>query len=179
MRLRWMSAAVLAWASAAPAATVHICWVGANGYTMTGLMEFPDALLSAGMITEAEVTRLRIAGYHEGRPIGTWDMADATETTTWYLRYLPQEMRFPTNSEVPGPFDQGWNADGTAADCGAGGFGFNAGNRAQDFCLDGVWIEASGVPPETPFYAQSDAPFTPDCLGTELLSALPRAAQDG
>jgi hypothetical protein len=93
--------------------------------------------------------------------------------------FFSREMRFITNSEVLGPFNQGWNADGTATDCGPGGFGFNAGNFAQDFCLDGVWIEASGVPPETPFLAQSEAPFTPDCLGTELLSALPRAAQDG
>jgi hypothetical protein len=116
-------------------------------------MEFPDELLPSDMITEAEVTRFTIAGYLNGALIGTWDMADRTDTTTWYLRYLQREMRFPTNSEVPGPFDQGWNADGTATDCGAGGFGFNAGSYAQDFCLYGVW--------------------------TELLSALPRGSGAG
>lgn len=160
-------------ATTADAAMVYICWVGANGYTMTGSMEFPDSLANADMITEADVTRFKIAGYFEGQLIGTWDMADRTETTTWYLRYFPREMRFPTNAEVPGIIDQGWNADGTATDCGPGGFGFNAGNYAQDFCLDGVWIEPSGVPPETPFFAQTEAPWTPDCSGPRLLSGLP------
>ena len=177
--LRCLTVAATLWTTTADAAVVYICWVGGNGYTMTGSMEFPDALLSTDLITEAEVTRFRIAGYFDGALIGTWDMADRTDTTTWYLRYLPREMRFPTNSEVQGPFDQGWNAYGTATDCGAGGFGFNAGNRAQDFCLDGVWIVQSGVPPETPFFAQSRAPWTPDCLGTELLSALPRGPGTG
>ncbi len=160
-------------ATTADAAMVYICWVGANGYTMTGSMDFPDSLADADMITEADVTRFKIAGYFEGQLIGTWDLADRTETTTWYLRYFPREMRFPTNAEVPGLIDQGWNADGTATDCGPGGFGFNAGNYAQDFCLDGVWIEPSGVPPETPFFAQSEAPWTPDCSGPRLLSGMP------
>lgn len=171
--LRILTATTLLWASTADAAMVYICWVGGNGYTMTGSMEFPDSLLTADMVTESDVTRFKIAGYLEGQLIGTWDMADRTETTTWYLRYLPSEMRFPTNSEIPGPFDQGWNADGTATDCGAGGFGFNAGNYAQDFCLDGVWIEPSGVPPETPFFAQTEAPWSPDCSGPRLIGALP------
>ena len=169
--LRALTVAALFCAEAAQAATVHFCWVGGNGHTMTGVMEFDDAALSAPMITEEEVTAFRIEGYRDGVLIGSWDMADRTATTTWYLRYLPREMRFPTNSEVPGPFDQGWNADGTATDCGAGGFGFNAGNYAQDFCLDGVWIEASGVPPETPFLAQPEAPSSPDCSGPQMLSA--------
>lgn len=172
MLLRALTMAAALCASGTQAATVHFCWVGGNGHTMTGVMEFDDALLSAPMITEAEVTAFRIAGYRDGALIGSWDMADRTATTTWYLRYLPQEMRFPTNSEVPGPFDQGWNADGTATDCGAGGFGFNAGNYAQDFCLDGIWIEASGVPPETPFPAQSSPPPTPDCAGLQMISGL-------
>ena len=177
--LRCLTAAAMLWATTSDAAMVYICWVGGNGYTMTGSMEFPNELLSADMITEAEVTHFTIAGYLNGALIGTWDMADRNDTTTWYLRYLPREMRFPTNSEVPCPFDQGWNADGTATDCGAGGFGFNAANRAQDFCRDGVWIEDSGVPPKTPFFAQSKAPWTPDCLGTELLSSLPRGSGAG
>ena len=36
----------------ANAAVVHICWVGANGYTMTGRMAFPDPLLAAPLVTE-------------------------------------------------------------------------------------------------------------------------------
>jgi hypothetical protein len=71
---------------------------------------------------------------------------------------------------VPGPFDQGWNADGTAQDCDADEFGFNAGNYAQDFCLGGVWIEESGVEPQKPFIAQWTAPTDPACAGPALLS---------
>lgn len=154
----------------AEAALVHFCWAGSNGYTMIGSMEFPDALLGAEVVTEAEVTRFRIAGFRDGELIGTWDIAEREPDDTWYLRYFPQEMMFPTNGEIPGPFDQGWNADGTAADCDADEFGFNAGNYAQDFCLGGVWLEESGVPPQKPFIAQNHAPDDPACGGPALLS---------
>jgi hypothetical protein len=156
------------------AAVVHFCWLGANGYSMTGSMEFPDHLLDADVITEADVTAFRIAGYKDLRLIGTWDAMTRAPGDTWYLRYFPRDWHFPTNGEVPGPFDQGWNADGTATDCGEGGFGFNAGNYAQDVCLSGVWIEESGVPPATPFIAQSTPPTDPGCRGEALLSKRPR-----
>lgn len=161
-------------AGPASAAVVHFCWRGANGYSMTGVMEFPDSLLGAGMITESDVTAFRITGYRDGVPIGSWDAMTREPDDTWYLRYFPQSWRFPTDGEVPGPFDQGWNADGTATDCGEGGFGFNAGNYAQDFCLSGVWIEESGVPPPTPFIAQAEPPADPTCRGEALLSRFPR-----
>jgi hypothetical protein len=169
LRAALVSSLVLG-AGPSQAALVYFCWQGSNGYTMTGTMEFPDTLLSSSMITEADITRFKIAGYLEGTLIGTWDLADRQEFTTWYLRYIPSEMRFPTNAEVPGPIDQGWNADGTATDCGSPGFGFNAGNYAQDFCLDGIWVEPSGVPPSTPFLAQLEAPYSPDCSGPAFTS---------
>ena len=152
------------------AATVWICWQGANGYTMSGRMEFPDTLLDAEMITEADVTAFEITGYRDGIALGSWSLAARQDRQTWYLRYLPREGVFPTDERVPGPFDQGWNADGTATDCGPGGFGFNAGNYAQDFCLDGVWLEDSGMPPSTPFYALDEAPYIADCSDPALLS---------
>ncbi len=158
------------WAQPSHAALVHFCWAGSNGYTMTGSMEFPDDLAQADVITEQEVTRFRIAGFQNGALIGTWDMSTREPDDTWYLRYFPRLMQFPTNSEVPGPFDQGWNADGTAMDCDEGEFGFNAGNYAQDFCLSGVWIEESGVEPQKPFIAQTTAPTDPACAGPALLS---------
>ena len=149
---------------------VHFCWAGSNGYTMTGSMEFPAELMDADFITEADVTRFRIAGFKDGELIGTWDISTRAPDDTWYLRYFPREWMFPTNSEVPGLFDQGWNADGTAADCDEGEFGFNAGNYAQDFCLGGVWIEESGVEPAKPFRTQPVAPTDPACAGPALLS---------
>ena len=157
-------------ADPASAALVHFCWAGSNGYTMTGSMEFPDALLEADMVTDADVTRFRIAGFLDGQVIGKWDMGARAPDDTWYLRYFPRTMMFPTNGEVLGPFDQGWNADGTAMDCDEGEWGFNAGNWAQDFCLDGVWVEASGVEPAKPFIAQWTAPTDPACAGPALLS---------
>lgn len=157
-------------APAAAAETVHFCWQGDNGYTMTGRMEFPDALALAPLITEDDVTAFRITGYRDGVTLGSWDMETREDDATWYLRYLPQRMEFPVDAMIPGPFDQGWNADGTAANCGSPGFGFNAGNHAQDFCLDGVWIEESGMPPPTPFFAMTEPPPTPDCSGPMLMS---------
>ena len=157
----------------AQAATVHLCWIGANGYTMTGTMTFPDALAQADLITEADVERFKISGYLDGQLIGTWDLNQLTPETDWVLRYHPREMLFPTTEGLLSGSYQEWNADGTATSCGPGGFGFNAGNYAQDFCLDGVWIEMSGVPPETPFYAQSEAPWKPDCSGPNLTSKRP------
>lgn len=163
------AAAVALYSTHAQAAIVHFCWVGGNGYTMTGTMEFPDELLDAEMITEADVTRFKISGYLDGQLIGTWSLDQLTPTTSWTLRYLPRTMVFPTTEGPLSGSYQEWNADGTATDCGPGGFGFNAGNYAQDFCLNGVWVEPSGVPPETPFVAQTTAPYRSDCAGTALI----------
>ncbi|MBP1804991.1 hypothetical protein [Rubellimicrobium aerolatum] len=167
--IRW-SLLLALWAQPSQAALVHFCWAGSSGYTMVGSMEFPDALAGAEVVTEADVTRFKIAGFKDGSPIGTWDATTRAPDDTWYLRYWPRLMQFPTNGEVPGPFDQGWNADGTAADCDEGEFGFNAGNYAQDFCLSGVWVEESGVEPQKPFIAQTTAPTDPECAGPALLS---------
>jgi hypothetical protein len=151
------------------AADFNFCWKGSNGYTMTGRIGFPDSLLDAPLITENDVTGFKIAGYHNGDQIGTWNMNDRDAFTSWYLRFVPATLTFPTNDMVEGPIDQAWNADGTASDCGTPGFGFNAGNNAQDFCLNGVWIEESGVPPETPFVATAGR-ITPDCDTAPVLS---------
>ena len=159
-------------AAPAHAAVVHICWVGANGYTMTGRMAFPDPLLAAPLVTEADITAFRITGYLQGQLLGKWDLSDLTPATTWYLRYFPDTMTFPTTGEYVSPYgiDQGWNANGDVTDCGSPGFGFNAANYAQDFCLNSTWVEPSGMPPETPFKASMQAPYTPDCAGPALVS---------
>jgi hypothetical protein len=165
-----LTLALAALAHPVDAAVVHFCWAGANGYSMTGTLEFPDELLEADVVTQWDVTGFRITGFKDGSPIGSWDWATRQRDDVFYLRYLPREMRFATGGEVPGTYDQAWNADGTAADCDADGFGFNAANYAQDFCLGGVWIEESGVPPETPFPAQAEPVADPTCRGPELLS---------
>ena len=138
---------------------------------MTGSMEFPDSLADAdddhrGRRRRGSASRASC----DGQVIGKWDIATREPDDTWYLRYFPRQALFPTNGEVAGPFDQGWNADGTATDCDEGEWGFNAGNYAQDFCLDGVWIEESGVEPAKPFRTQATAPTDPACAGPALLS---------
>ena len=49
------------------------------------------------------------------------------------------------------------------------GFGFNSGNFAQDICLNGAYVEASSIAPDTPLLATLD-PVTPDCRNTAAVS---------
>ncbi len=158
-----IGATILAlFASQTQAAEFYFCWTGANGYTMTGQMTIPDSALGQPMIDEMDVTRFKIAGYQEGTLLGKWDMAQRTASTSWMLRYDPQREVFVTPSDLGLGVTQAWNAGGDADDCGNPGFGFNLGNYAQDFCLNGVWIEQSGMPPDTPFLV-SPVPIDPYC----------------
>lgn len=149
-------------ANPAHAANFYFCWTGSNDYTMLGLMTVDDAALNNPIVTADDVTQFRIAGYRAGTLLGKWDIATREPDDTWILNFDPSEYAF-LPGDAPGyGYTQGWNANGTAEDCGEGEFGFNSGNYAQDFCLDGVWIEESGVPPETPFLV-SLTPVDPFC----------------
>ncbi len=152
----------------AEAATLNFCWLGAGGYSLTGQITFPDDLTNEMLITEAQVTGFAITGYLQGVPIGRWDMAERGAGTTWHLRFSPRTMIFPTGGSFDGDASQGWNANGDVDDCGAGGFGFNSGNYAQDVCLYGVWVEQSSIDPATPLRATTEA-VTPACSGALLL----------
>lgn len=155
-------------AGAVQSATFNFCWLGAGGYSMTGRITFPDALMAAPVITEREVTAFSIIGYQQGVAIGSWDMADRRAGTTWHLRFVPATLTFPTGGSFAGEESQGWNANGQVNDCGDTGFGFNSGNYAQDICLYGVYIEQSSIDPFTPLRATTD-PVTPTCADTPLL----------
>lgn len=150
------------------AAQFNFCWVGSNGYTMTGVIGFPDAALSQPLVTEADVTVFRIIGYENGVAIGNWSITNLKPETTWLLRFDPATLIFPTGGSFPGDASQGWNANGEVNDCGPGGFGFNSGNFAQDICVDGAWIERSSIDPATPLRATSQK-VTPRCDGPALL----------
>jgi hypothetical protein len=149
-------------ATQAQAADFYFCWQGGNGYTMTGQMSINPAALNKPVVTQDDVTLFRIAGYQNGALLGKWDQATRAENDSWLLNYDPARRAFMTPAEMGLGVSQEWNADGTAMDCGVPGFGFNLGNYAQDFCLDGVWVEASGMPPETPFLV-SPIPVDPQC----------------
>ncbi len=137
------------------AAQFQFCWTGANGYTMEGIIEIPDALQNTGLITETDVTGFRIIGFLDGVAVGSWDMADLRADTSWTLRFDTNTLRFPTGGLRQDNSYQEWNANGQVDNCGAvGGFGFNGGNYAQDVCINNVWVEDSSIDPATPLFAQ-------------------------
>ena len=149
-------------ATQATAVDFYFCWQGENGYTMTGQMTVDPTALNKPIVTEGDVTEFRIAGYRNGMLLGKWDMATRRDGASWTLNYNPATREFLTPGAMGLGVSQAWNADGTATDCGDPGFGFNLGNYAQDFCLNGQWIEESGMPPETPFLV-SPIPVDPTC----------------
>ena len=157
---------------AAPAADVNFCWQGQNGYTMTGHMRIPDGKMFKAVVTEADVTAFKIAGYAKGQLLGTWDMRQVQPGTTWHLRFDPLGMTFLTGGSFAGTHSQGWNADGNVENCGNPGFGFNSGNYAQDICVNGTYIETSSIDPATPFVA-TFASVRPDCGNTVPMSKSP------
>ena len=160
-------------ATTATAADFSFCWTGGNGYTMTGRMQVPDALMSNAILTEEDVTSFKIAGYLEGTLLGTWDMTQHTAQTTWHLRFDPIAMTFLTGGRFATTRSQGWNADGEVENCGNPGFGFNSGSYAQDICVNGQYIADSSIAPETPLIATFGA-VTPTCERVSVTSKSPK-----
>ena len=160
---------MFAFGPAAQAATLNICWTGGSGYTMTGRMELPDSALRKSMVREDDVTAFKITGYLNSARIGSWNLQDLTPNTSWALYFDPQSFTFPTANDLNRPVTQEWNANGDVDDCGTPGFGFNAGNYAQDVCVNGQYIEPSSIDPGTTIFATYD-PVTPDCRSAAALS---------
>ena len=146
----------------AHAADFYFCWQGSNGYSMTGQMTINPTALNKPVVTQSDVILFKIAGYQDAQLLGKWDMESLQDTTSWLLNYDPGRSVFLTPGEMGLGVSKAWNAGGTATDCGDPGFGFNLGNYAQDFCLNGTWVEESGMPPETPFLV-SPVPVDPLC----------------
>lgn len=168
-KFKCASVIALSLAEPASAAEINLCWRGASGYTMTGRMSVSDTAMFQAVVTEADVTRFKISGYFKGRLLGTWDSGSRDTNTTWHLRFDPVGMTFLTGGNFPSTASQGWNADGTSQNCGKPGFGFNSGNFAQDICVNGAWIEDSGIAPDTPLLATLN-PVSPDCSNTAAVS---------
>lgn len=168
-RLALSACIALGLAPAAQAAQFNFCWQGAGGYTMTGVIGFPDAALSKSVVTERDVTRFEITGYENLIAVGRWTLNDRKAGSTFHVRFDPRTLTFPTGGSFPGDYSQGWNAGGEVTDCGAKGFGFNSGNYAQDICLYGVWMDRSSIHPDTPMTVTT-GPVSPDCRGIDALS---------
>jgi len=163
MRLIALATTLALAAQPAVAAKFHFCWIGGAGYTMRGIIEFPDALLNTGIITQTQVTNFAIFGYHDGIPVGAWRLADLTPTTTWEMYFDTDTLAFPVGGSSFQRSYQAWNANGTVDNCGAGGFGFNGGNLWQDVCIDNTYVEPSSIDPFTPLQAfREDVPLTCD-----------------
>ena len=160
---------MFAFAPAVNAAVLNICWTGGSGYTMTGRMELPDSAMRKSMVRETDVTAFKITGYLNNARVGSWNLIERAEITSWSLYFDPQTFTFPTAIDLNLPVSQEWNANGDVDDCGTPGFGFNAGNYAQDVCINGVYIEPSSIDPETTIFATYD-PVTPDCKSAAALS---------
>ena len=154
---------------AATAADLSFCWTGANGYTMTGKMRVAPDAMDGGIVTENDLTAFKIAGYRDGKLLGTWDMTQRDPQTTWHLRFDSDTMTFLTGGSFQSLHSQGWNANGNVSDCGTPGFGFNSGNYAQDICVNGRYLSDSSIDPTTPLRAGT-GPVSPTCGSTMLMS---------
>lgn len=163
--------ALPATSGAADSVAYRFSWEGGGGYRMEGAIAFDAALLARAEIRAEEVTCFFIEGSRDGVPIGRWALGHLMPDTTWILTFLPAESAFA----VYGPdhlMPQAWNMDGAGRNCGAGGFGFNIGNAAQDLCRDNRLLVESQVPPSRPFPAErAEVAFPADaCIGPPLLS---------
>lgn len=168
----------LALCLAAPAQASELAysffWQGEGGYALSGALSYDATFGTDGLVRGDELTCFVTEGLKDGVPIGRWALGDLNEDTSWKLTFDPSRPAFVVEGEgIDMP--QAWNMDGFGTDCGAGGFGFNIGDAAQDICLDGTLIVESQVDPYRPFPV-SPAPgfvFPRDaCRGPDLLSLL-------
>lgn len=161
-------------AASADMAVWRFDWQGAGGYSMLGALAVDAGLAAAELIDGEDVACFQIEGFLNGESIGRWALGMLTDLTTWTLSFQPADGAFV----VYGPeafMPQAWNMDGFGTDCGAGGFGFNIGNAAQDLCLDGKLLVESQVDPSRPFSAwrHDGYPFPADaCRPTVPIAGL-------
>lgn len=157
----------------APAADFAFCWRGAGGHVLEGRMTIRDAALARPLVTEDDVTAFAIAGYLDGRPVGSWNLEDLTPRTAWNLNFDPAAMAFVTGGYSRSPRGQAWNASGSVDDCGLPGFGFNSGASGQDVCIDNTWRTDSIVVADTPFPVHP-AGSAPPCLAAPVIGTAPQ-----
>jgi hypothetical protein len=161
-------------ATPAQAVTHAFCWQGANGYRIEGTITYPDD--ATGLVTEEDVTGFAITGWRGDAHLGRWSLEELTPETSWTLAFDADRLAFRMGGDPSDRTYQEWNANGLANDCGNPGFGFNGGNRAQDVCVDGEFIDESGVPPDTPLGIAFD-PSNP--CGPMPMSSLPGPRRHG
>ena len=169
MRLFLLTFTLILSASIARSAEYNFCWTGSNGYTINGKFEVPDEIGTSRIVTERDLTKFKISGYHEGHFLGSWNASHRAAGTTWHFRFDPVNMTLPTGGQFSSPESQGWNANGQVDDCGSPGFGFNAGDFAQDICLNGQFVLASSVEATSPIHVTT-APLPRTCEARSVMS---------
>jgi len=150
--MRGLALAVLAisLSSVVHAASYEFTWTGSNGYKMQGAFSISDDLAEAKFIDESAIECFWIKGFHVDKDVGSWTIRDLTPETTWTLNFSPSTLTFQTN----GNRNQEWNMRGSGRGCGKDGFGFHAGNAAQDVCINDRLIVASQVSRYKPMTAR-------------------------
>lgn len=173
LRVTWILACAAGMAAAEPE-TWAFEWQGSGGYAVRGGLSYDSAAVQGPFVVEGDVTCFVIEGTRDGAAVGRWALGQLNEETTWRLHFDPARGSFLVEGDgiwMP----QAWNMDGEGIDCGAGGFGFNIGNAAQDICLDNRLIVESQVTPDRAFPAvpveRYDFP-SDACIGPALLSLL-------
>jgi hypothetical protein len=161
-------------AQAAEAETWTFTWEGAGGYSVRGALSFSAMAASRPIVTAEDVECFEIAGLRDEAPVGYWGLRMKGDETDWRLHFVPSQGAFVVEGlgiDMP----QAWNMDGAGTSCGAGGFGLNIGDQAQDLCIDGALIWESQVSPFQPFPATRDDDYAfgeMACRPAMLLGAL-------
>ncbi len=159
--------------AAANEAVYRFVWEGGGGYRMEGALAF-DPAKAAEIVRESDLSCFQVEGFAKDESLGHLDLSKLGPGTVWRLHFLPRDNRFLVDGEWAW-MPQAWNMHGDGTGCGAGGFGFNLGNVAQDICVDDALVIESQANPAQPFPAQrvQSFPFRSGaCRGPMLLGQL-------
>ena len=120
------------------AASYNIEWTGANGYTMTGIFEYSDAL--TGIINETQINLLSITGFKNGAKIGGWKYYEGQMSSTLSnFNFDTSTGTFLTGGRSDSTTGQSWNVPNF------GGLGFFSGNSSQGLYVNGIFESQSRI----------------------------------
>lgn len=149
----------------------QISWEGANGYSMTGMFSYPDALVNTGLINASHLDTFMIAGFLNNTPVGSFQL----DKTPINFNFDTTSHTFPTGGESQSASGQRWNAPNTT-----NSFGFFSGDSLQGLHLNGILelqstirigspVPTSAIVDSTLIATQIPEPSTLALLGTGLM----------
>ncbi len=116
----------------------NLSWIGANGYSMTGMFSYWD-IFDDGLIEGQHLNSLMIEGFLNGVSIGAWDLTDGQGAGASLFQF---GFNTTTNTFLQGGSSgeaQFWNHEGNP------GLGFFSGEDSQHLTLDGIEINESEI----------------------------------